>query len=260
MLRMLQWISPCFQWRQLTCGDSARHGRDMDSPFEGSRKPVKVRRVGSPPMNAPRAEREAAALMYATRWFLQTQEGTSAKTSTANWRFWTKLSVVREIVTTDESPRTKNYQRSASTSRWNENALVKLIADARAGDADARAVLRDLSRELIDREEPPIGPLKEYLTEDALADSPPKPKRQTPNAHANSSRDANIANLIERVRDLFDLRPTRCPNLVGSKDPNEQSVCSIVAKAARGEGIKINNGRGKPMTELDIVGIWTRRR
>jgi hypothetical protein len=214
-------------------------------------KPIRVRSMNAPPMNAPRAAREAAALRYARSWLSQTQGQTGAQTSTFNWRFWTKLSVVREIVHTAEG------HRSAVTSRWNENALVKLIADARAGDADSRAVLRDLSRELIDREEPPIGPLKDYLIEDALADSPPKAKRETTNAHSNAARDADIANLVERLQRLFNLLPTRNPAIIDSLAPETQSACSIVAQAAQKQGIQ--NASGKLMTEHDVVGILRKR-
>ena len=130
-----------------------------------------------------------------------------------------------------------------------ESALgrMQLIAMARAGEKDARALLHTLMIEMISQRGQLTRELDEYnmgLLRDGLRPPPRGPKRKD-----RITRDVCIAMTVAAVVDRYGLRPTR--NTASRGRPSaRRSACSIAAEAL--EVVHLRLG------EKAVETIWNR--
>jgi hypothetical protein len=240
MSRMLREISVDFQRATIDAGESVQHERNMVRPLP---RPIRVRSTNAPPSNAPRPQREEMALKYARHWLAGSRDLMTEQAGISAWRFWRKLSAVGTISHSERGP------EIGEATGWISHNVRELVDLAERGDGDARNVLIEMIAELFARgEQVSLPELLRHRMAGLLGGRNPI-KRKRFNAHANTSRDHQIASLIERICRRFDLTPLRC---VATR--HLQSACSIVAKAAREEGIA--NSRGRPITEGAVEKIW----
>jgi hypothetical protein len=185
--------------------------------------------------NLPATMVETEALQFAREWIVRFRDGTNP---------WS-----------NDSALTADAGRAVTRHLMRQSALLhpinrlQLIAMARAGDTDARDVLRTVMIEIQSRGEPMPTELVNYNMEllHGGLHQPPGPKRKD-----KLLRDLCIAMTVAAVHDRFGLSPTR--NTASRGRPSARpSACSVVAEALA----LAHMGLGK-RSEKAVEAIWSR--
>jgi hypothetical protein len=175
---------------------------------------------------------EAEALTFAREWLVRIQEAGSPWSEHSPFTAEAGRAVVRHLMRCGALLHSINR--------------LQIIAMARAGDADADAVLRQLLIEMQSRGDPLPTELAAYNMEllHGGLHPPPGPKRKD-----KTLRDLCIAMTVAAVVDRFGLTPTR--NTASRGRPSaRRSACAIVAEALGFVGISTG--------EKAVEAIWTR--
>ena len=124
--------------------------------------------------------------------------------------------------------RRQDGRRRVRALECNNAAIRRLIKMACGGDADADAVLRDITSDLLKGGVPPGPTLANYIAKALTKPGGKVRHRPGPDPNARRIRNCLIAEMVERAMKR-GLNPTRNHD-PKSKDEASESACSIVAQ------------------------------